>query len=80
MGEEETGESGASPAEVAVAVARIEAAADRVTDGPKVPTGKVLDDPAAMRAAIGELSQRVEALAQGLDAVADILKRQGYRW
>ena len=51
-----------------------------MTDGPKVPTGKVLDDPAAMRAAIGELSQRVEALAQGLDAVADILKRQGYRW
>lgn len=80
MGEEEEGTGGTSPAEVAAAVARIEAAADRVTDGPKVPTGKVLDDPAAMRAAIGELSQRVEALAQGLDAVADILKRQGYRW
>jgi hypothetical protein len=78
--EKENEEEGASVAEVAAAVARIEAAADRVTDGPKVPTGKVLDDPATLRAAIGELSQRVEALAQGLDAVADILKRQGYRW
>jgi hypothetical protein len=78
--EKENEEEGASVAEVAAAVARIEAAADRVTDGPKVPTGKVLDDPATLRAAIGELNQRVEALAQGLDAVADILKRQGYRW
>jgi hypothetical protein len=78
--EKENEEEGASVAEVAAAVARIEAAADRVTDGPKVPTGKVLDDPATLRAAIGELSQRVEALAQGLDAVADILKRQGYQW
>jgi hypothetical protein len=72
------GTPGASRAEVEAVAARVEAAVDRVESAPPIPSGKVLDDPAALRAALASLQDQVRAQASALDAIAGLLRRQGW--
>jgi hypothetical protein len=73
-----SGTPGASRAEVEAVAARVEAAVDRVEAAPPIPSGKVLDDPAALRAALASLQDQVRAQASALDAIAGLLRRQGW--
>jgi hypothetical protein len=72
------GTPGASRAEVEAVAARVEAAVDKVEAAPAIPSGKVLDDPAALRAALASLQDQVRAQANALDAIAGLLRRQGW--
>ena len=73
-----SGTPGASRAEVEAVAARVEAAVDKVEAAPAIPSGKVLDDPAALRAALASLQDQVRAQANALEAIAGLLRRQGW--
>jgi hypothetical protein len=51
---------------------------DKVEAAPEIPSGKVLDDPAALRAALASLQDQVRAQANALEAIAGLLRRQGW--
>jgi hypothetical protein len=51
---------------------------DKVEAAPAIPSGKVLDDPAALRAALASLQDQVRAQANALEAIAGLLRRQGW--
>lgn len=74
----EASTAGASRAEVEAVAARVEAAVDRVEAAPPIPSGKVLDDPAALRAALASLQDQVRAQANALEGIAGLLRRQGW--